>query len=163
MNTLLTLLVFLQIPFCGIDTHFKDTVLKTLTINEITETTNAYIIFAQEDSLLYTIVSLKTENHSVGECIEIGKSYEFLALTYLKKQKQFISRKELKIKIFIGGTSVDVPLYGANILLPVNLNGLEYCPIVFYNRTNNKHNIKASPPHSYNTPPISDSISPQKK
>ena len=56
---------------------------------EITETTNAYIIFAQEDSLLYTIVSLKTENHSVGECIEIGKSYEFLALTYLKKQKQY--------------------------------------------------------------------------
>ena len=141
MNTLLAFIALLQIQFnepylYGNHHHFKDTTCKTLTITEISETENAYIIFAQ-DSILWTIVSLKTQSHGTGEPIKLGKSYELWALTYFKKNKQFMARSELKIEIHIRNESLYVPLYGANILLPLNLNGLEYSSIDLHNCSNN--------------------------
>lgn len=103
-----------------------DTVIKTLLITEIIKTKRAYYIQVQ-DSVCYTIVSLKTKDKdNKRNLIKVGKKYQFIVTSYFPTDA--IPRPELSIEVKINGIQLFVPMKGMNILIASNLKGLYYSP-----------------------------------
>lgn len=103
-----------------------DTVIRTLLITEIIKTKEAYYIQAQ-DSVCYTIVSLKTKDKdNRRNVIKVGKRDPFIVTSYFPMD--MIPRAELSIEVIINDIQLLVPIKGINILISSNLKGLYYAP-----------------------------------
>jgi len=102
----------------------KDYFVRKLHVTEIAENDKAYIITVQ-DSAIFVIVSLKTNNLLSCSAIQVGEAYEFNVTPYF--EFDYVHRPELRKEVCVEGVCFYVPMIGSNVLLTSSLLGLCYC------------------------------------
>lgn len=122
---ILVLQIFSVKGQCLISKELQDTTLLNLSIVEIEETNEAYLILVLFEDAYYTIVSLKNKNDQI-KCnitIEIGKTYQFFTSKYFKED---MIPWSISLEVKIDNVNIFVPMKGMNVFITPNLHGLCY-------------------------------------
>ena len=110
---------------CLLTKEIQDTTLLNLSVIEIEEKNEAYLILVLYEDSYFTIVSLKNKI-DLNKCnitLETGKTYQFLTTRYFKKD---MIPWSISLEVKIDSVTIYVPMTGLNVFTTPNLNGLFY-------------------------------------
>ncbi len=100
--------------------RLPDTLNGIFGIVDVTKEEKVYVIQAQNESKLYTIIVMQEDVASKNLIIQLGKKYFFKTTKYF--EKDCIPRTELSCMISIADCELSIPMCGFNILIAYDLS-----------------------------------------